>query len=149
MNGQVQPPDKIAADRVLTEAETIRKLIQHEDNVLHTRLQWFSTIQGLLFAAAAVLVKEGVPFSKLPLGICVVGLVVAASTFHATRMATNTMVKLRQWFRNRHPGYDGPPVIGQPADEWPLSFLRPSRALPISVGTVWVAFFVWLLCVSP
>ena len=130
------------------DAKIIREMVRHEDNVLSSRVGWFCTLEGLLFAAAG-LVRDKPDAIFLSVLLSIAGLIVAASTLYATVIATRTMIRLTKWWDdNRSEEYSGPDIIGFRADNWAIPVLRPSRALPGIFIFLWGALLVRLFLIN-
>ena len=113
-------------------AKTIRAMVEEENNVQNNRLTWLMTIQGLLFAAL------GFAWDKEDARIlvsvfCVLGVIVALSSWSALQLSGAAYDELRTWWEKYVPkNYEGPPIMGSTTKpkssiHW---ILRPWRLLP-------------------
>jgi hypothetical protein len=90
-------------------ANIIREMIQHENELVDQRINWMSTIQGLLFAALAF-GWEKAP-GLIPL-LCGLGGIIAFITIINVWLATAATQFLMNWHITKTPDYPGPPIIG-------------------------------------
>lgn len=108
-------PEQIETNIGYINAEIIRKLIEHENNLQNYRLTWLMTIQGLLLAAL------GFAWDKkdargLVVLFCILGILVSLSTFSALKLSGMAFQDLHNWWDNNKPeNYVGPPVVGHKA----------------------------------
>jgi predicted permease len=90
-------------------AEIIRHLSEHEDGLQNTRLSWFATIQGLLFAGLAIAWKEdGIALISI---LSLVGTLVAFSTISAMSLSRVAHSQLESWWDENLADYKGPPFV--------------------------------------
>src|SRR5688572_19163037 len=122
-------------------ADTLRKLNEHENNLLNMRFTWFTTLQGLLFASLGIIWKEKVQSIVLPLVICSLGIVVAISFFVVVKLTGDAYKNLRDWWKENLQDYDGPPLKGieRSSKMTFMRLLRPWRILPLAFIIAWVA----------
>ena len=126
------------------EAEVLRKMWQHEDTIANHRITWFTTTQGLLFAALALVVKGDFYFLKGVL--VVVGIGSCALTFVSLLLGSHAKEKLNNWWHQHQNGYIGPPAVGFYVEPGSLlGYLAPSNLLSILFCGAWlfVAFQVF------
>ncbi|MGF6757278.1 hypothetical protein [Paraburkholderia sp. GAS42] len=130
-------------------ADDVRKLLEHESNVVSQRLGWLSAFEGLLFTAFGLLGTKdagSIGISELPKIICWGGLGVAFISIlglGASAIATNRLLKW--WEANRPATYDGPGVIGWalPKRPW-VSYVTAWNFLPVIIGGIWVVLLMRL-----
>ena len=109
------------------DAETIRSMIRHENELINARMGWMTTSQGLLFAAFSVLItrkETPIPLLLLAKGtlfyiLPILGIAVSGITIRGVWYAQKAIRKLRQWWCDKLVGlkkegylYQGPPEIG-------------------------------------
>ena len=128
--GQKEQPRRAT----LKHAKIIREMISHEDDVIDQRFTWLCQIQGFLFAALANL---------LVLLLCVVGSLVAISSFFALRSAWQGVEKLLNWW-GEPSDYFSPDVFARRVNNKKgfESYLRPWKILPLTFGLAWVVIFI-------
>jgi hypothetical protein len=90
----------------------VREMIWHEDEVVHHRMTWMTTLNGLLFTALGFLWGKASSRYVIIL-ICVLGIFVCISCYILLVSATHAMRQKREWWEAHKPkDYDGPGVIG-------------------------------------
>ena len=122
---------------VYEHAEVVRKMWQHEDTIANHRITWFTTTQGLLFAALAIAFKEkatGIALVLFSVGIgsC---LLACISLFLGARAKVN----LQDYWAKVSINYVWPPVVGYYiyTNKY-AGYFAPSNLLPILFGIGWV-----------
>ncbi len=119
-------------------AAITRSMIEHENILLHHRMTWMWTLQGLL---AAALVFAWEQDSLLLWLICAFGALSSASfglSFVSSLIAVNNLLTLWHAYARDNPGYSGPPVIGTPRLKVIPTVLKPWGLLP------WLSVVFWL-----
>jgi len=121
-------------------ASIIRAMIEHENEQQNNRLTWLLTVQGLLFAGLSF-AWDKTDARQLVQVLCLMGALVALSSWAALRVSKQAMASMRDWWdRNKPEGYAGPDVVGYRSQGGFLLWLiRPWRFLP------WVFFVGWIL----
>lgn len=93
-------------------ANTIREIINKENELLNHRVTWLSTLQGLLFAAFAFSYGKDMLITNT---ICCLGITVAIVSFFAINASTLAVYRQYDWWhKNKPENYKGPEVIGHP-----------------------------------
>ena len=124
-------------------SEIIRKLWQHEDMLANHRITWFTTTQGLLFAALAIAYKKEAlllpPLLPLLGPILIsVGLGSCALSFASLLLGAKAKADLRAWWKQNRGDYKGPPVVGYYPDSFKyLGYFAPSNLLPVMFSIAW------------
>lgn len=126
----------------------IRGMIQHENDLLNHRIQWFLVINGFLLAATATLLAKAIPEIFMLRVLSGVGLAICISFYFSLGIGRRGVGRLSQmWehyrdlhykiFRHEEPsGCHQVGVLGWRAN--PIaSRLAPWYALPIIFGSVW------------
>jgi len=128
------------------DAEIIRKLIEHENNLQNYRLTWLMTIQGLLFAALGFAWDKQDARGLVSI-FCILGILVSLSSWSALKLTANAFQDLHNWWDSHKPSdYDGPPIIGHKSNFNALLWiLRPWRILPWAFAVGWVIALVFNL----
>ncbi|OUJ69197.1 hypothetical protein [Hymenobacter crusticola] len=144
----VEPPEveklneSLSAEKQEYWAEVIRIISRHEDTLINNRFTWFATLQGLLFAALALMWKEGdVMSSYLAIVLCLLGGIVAYSTLKTIRHADEAHNRLRNWWKQRLPMYTGPGRTGAEVNApttWIVEGKAPWNNVPFAFLLVWV-----------
>jgi|GEM_PF-2549768 len=120
-------------------AEVIRQLIQHENELTNHRMGWLNTVQGLLFASLAF-AWDSTSGTNLITILSVVGIGSAILAYVSLLMSSYAMNQLLGWWDQNSQGYTGPPVIG--AKFVPhtsiLAFFAPSNLLSLLFIFAWV-----------
>ena len=127
----------------LNDAGIIREMIRHENELLNHRLSWLCQIQGFLFAALAFAWKDPTAGQIIFL-ICLIGALVAASSYYGLNRVEMAVASLRIWWENnKAPDYFGPDIIGRSPDKKSIPFLRPWTFLPTLFFVAWtlIAYF--------
>jgi len=125
------------------DAQVVREMIRHENELMNHRISWFNTLQGLLFAALAFSwdKAEG---GGLVYIFSALGTLLCLSTFYSLRANLLAISTLRHWWdNNRATDYHGPDVIGRRPDQKSIPLLRPYVAFPAAFGIAWIWIVVW------
>jgi hypothetical protein len=119
--------------------ETVRLMIHRENEVIHHRVTWLTTIQGLLFAGLGLAwgKQESRPLVAIFCGMGVLISVVSLAALSGASLATVRLI--RWWENNKPPHYSGPDVIGIR----PTFGIGPWSLIPVIFLVAWGA--VWLL----
>ncbi len=129
-----------------TEAQIIRQMVYHENELVNHKITWFSMLQGLLFTALAfsLNVEDAAIFVYL---LSVLGIVVSISTFNTIQSGLTAIKTLRGWWdENKSMDYNGPDVIGRRPDSKSIPFLRPYVVFPICFIVAWAFIAIWKIC---
>ncbi|MCG8700608.1 MAG: hypothetical protein MI922_21315, partial [Bacteroidales bacterium] len=121
-------------------ADTLRKMNEHENNLLNMRITWFSALQGLLFASLGFIWEENVPIAII-LVISGLGIIVAISLFSSVNLTRKAYDQLKEWWNNNLGDYNGPPINGYEVDKDQMTFIRlfrPWRILPWAFIAGWL-----------
>lgn len=139
---------RISTEELRTIEMQISNMIQHENELLNHRIQWFLTLNGFLFTAVALYGNQ--PGRDLFGWILAgVGLLVCFSFFIGLRIGGRGFKRLvRKWkeIKNIHSdGFVEIGVYGHLANGFLENNCAPWRALPVlmSAGWIAVAIFVW------
>ncbi len=127
-------------------AEIVRRLWQHENEMVNVRFTWFLTAQGLLFAGIGIAWEKNFP--PLFIGIlCVLGIMTTLSTMAAFKLSWIAKVKLDIWWRANLNDYSGPPITGdgingitwerELVEKWSIWF-RPWAMVPAIFLLAWL-----------
>ena len=128
---------ELSPDELTACAETLRQMWQHEDNIANHRITWFTTTQGLLFAALALVVKEQA--GSLKPVLVAVGVGSCLLTFASLLLGSHAKARLQKWWKKNEGNYAGPPVIGFYVKAGSLAgYLAPSNLLPLLFGGAWL-----------
>ena len=125
-------------------AKIIRSMLQHEDRLVNDRINWLTTVQGLLFASL------GFAWDKKDTKVLIavfsfIGVMVALSAWSSLIISNEARRDLVVWWDNNKPvSYTDPDVIGTRAFDGTLTrLMRPWRALPFLFILGWIfVFFV-------
>ena len=124
------------------DAETVRAMVRHENDLINHRVSWLLTIQGFLFAALAFTWEDARVLVPVIAGV---GVFVSFSIGIVIRYGSAAIGKLnKDWEGNKPPNYDGPDIMGHVSTaNWERPF-RPWRFLPVLFAFAWVATLcVW------
>jgi hypothetical protein len=125
------------------EAKIIREMIRHENDLLNQRITWFSTIQGLLFAALA-LVWDKANSNSLVIILSLIGGILSASTFYALQRGLEAIrIQIEWWDKNKTAGYSGPDIIGRRPSPKSRNFFWPYFLFPIVFIAAWTFILFW------
>ena len=120
------------------DAEIIRAMIRHENDLTNHRLTWFVLVEGLLAAALGQVFQKSFEVTE---AIGVIGLLVSVPTLYSAWCANQAVKRLKKWWRSNKPGnYAGPDVIGHDSG---IALLFPSFFMPIVMGCGWFVFLIW------
>jgi hypothetical protein len=121
------------------EAQVIRQMICHENDLINHRMTWFLTFHGLLFAALGFAweKRDAAPLIYI---LCGLGIVVSLSSITVFSAADRAIHELRDfWDTTRLADYKGPDVVGyRHKTDWPKPFLV-WRFLPWVLTAAWLA----------
>lgn len=118
----------------------VRDMIKHENELMHHRITWLSTLHGLLFAALAFAWDNKNDAQVLIFVFSVLGILISLSTFTVLHTASGAISDLADWWETHKPsGYDGPGVIGRRTKKPWQRALYPWNMLPILFTLAWLA----------
>jgi hypothetical protein len=124
------------------DAETIRQMIQHEDDIVNQRFVWLCQIQGFLFAALALAWKEPTA-NQLAQLLCILGFAVSVTSWFALRSAWLAVANLLGWWdEHKLPNYAGPDVFARRVEPGWGTYLSPWNILPMLFGLAWIIVFI-------
>ena len=126
----------------LEDAEVIREMIRHEDDVIDQRITWLCQIQGFLFAALALAWKDPTA-SRLVIVLCIVGILVAVSSGIALRSVRLAISNLVEWWDKKfgQSGDFGPDVFARRVGTC-FTHLLPWTSLPAIFSLAWIAVLI-------
>jgi hypothetical protein len=125
------------------DAQIIREMIRHENDLIHHRITWFGTLQGLLFAALAFAWGKN-NITILTYLLAMLGIVLSISTYYAIQASLKAIKTLREWWdNNKNLDYVGPDIIGRRPDSKSIPFLRPYVVFPASFLIAWAIILIW------
>lgn len=125
----------------------IARMIQHENELLNHRIQWFLTIQGFLFTAVALFGNN--PGRRF-FGLCIAitGIAVCLSFGMALQIGRKGFGSLVEQWKNAVKGHEQrffqAGVFGYLAGERWETFLAPWRILPYIISFAWIGIIVFL-----
>jgi hypothetical protein len=118
------------------DADIVRQMIVHENELTNQRVQWLLTVQGLLFTALAFAWKDAKP---LICPLCIVGVAVSVATILNVYFATRAVERLVVGFDKRNPEYKGPPIIGGKLRIGSvLNLFSPANLISIAMIVGWI-----------
>lgn len=131
------------ADSDYEKAKIIREMIRHEDDLFNQRITWFSTIQGLLFAALALSWDKTNAFS-LVIILSLLGAIISGSTYYTLRRGLEAVVTQMDWWDKHKPDdYSGPDIIGRRPTPKSKNLLWPYFLFPIVFMAAWIIILIW------
>ena len=123
------------------QAEVIRSMIRHEDDLANHRASWLNGGQGLLFTGMTFAWRETQGHSYLVTLFAVLGISVALLSLVALGSATFAVKNLLVWWEEHKGDYSGPPVVGvYPSSK--MAYLSPRNALPLVYVAAWVSVLI-------
>lgn len=136
---------KTQAAQAREDLDILRAMVRHENDLIHQRLGWMFTLQGLLFTAVGFLWRTS-GFLTEVLGA--VGLLSCLSIGYTLARGLGAIKTLLSHATAReklslHPGV---PIIG--ASREPVEWLLPARFLPWVLGAAWLtllSYRAWTL----
>jgi hypothetical protein len=136
----------------------IRGMIQHENDLLNHRIQWFLTINGFLLLATATLKnKQSDDITRMLISIAVVGLLICISFWFSLgigRRGVGRLADMWEHYRDLYYRHEQPTgchqigVLGWRSHKW-ASKAAPWFALPILFSAVWIFLFFTHLTSKP
>jgi hypothetical protein len=136
--GKQLPPKEHLEHEASNDAEIIRQMIRHEDDVINQRFTWLCQIQGFLFAALALAWKEPTA-DKLAQVLCLLGITVSVTSWLALRSARSAVAELLEWWdKNKHLTYAGPDVFCRRVGPSWREYLLPWNILPVLFCLAWL-----------
>jgi hypothetical protein len=143
----------ITSDDLKEVESRIRGMIQHENDLLNHRIQWFLIINGFLLSATASLKAQPSSDTLLMLIIlAIVGFLISVSFWFSLGIGRRGVGRLADmwehycglYYRHEEPtGCHQIGVLGWRSNEW-ATRAAPWYALPIIFGIVWIV----LLCAN-
>jgi hypothetical protein len=126
------------------EAEVIRTMIRHENDLVNHRLTWLLALEGFLFAGI------GFAWDKLPDNKCdlvflfsVIGMAAAGSATVVLDAAHYAIMTLGYWWdRHKPKDFLGPDVMGYRGHHWLFGLFVPWRLIPPTLVVVWLLLFL-------
>jgi hypothetical protein len=123
------------------DADRVRTMIRHEDDVMNHRLSWFVALNGLLFASLGF--SWGDAPELIPV-LAAVGAVSSLSWIVPLFLSDSAIRRLvEDWRRNKPHNYRGPDVIAQPPMPRLAHLFLPWLLLPVLLAAAWTA--VWVI----
>lgn len=121
---------KKPATKAEDHSETIRQMIQHENELMNDRLGWFFTLQGLLLAALGIAWDK--PDSRHFINLlAVIGAVSSVSSCILTVSTRYAIDRLQTWWDEHRPtDYNGPDVMGGHSSAWRRKRRIPNLLMP-------------------
>ena len=143
------PRDTDTRSALEKDAEILRVLIRHENDLTNHRTTWLLVSQGILFAAAAAFVKIHW-FPAVVVGA--VGIILAASIGQSLKNSYEARQSFKKsWWPQRlaSTGYDAqdfPPLDGGVSGVSAIKWLFPWFVIPITLITAWGILIAFFLC---
>ena len=125
--------------------ETVRSMIQFENQLINNRITWMATLQGLLFASLGFAWGKNNTESLITV-FCILGIAISLVSLTGLIGSTTALEQLREWWiKNKPEDYQGPDVIGlSPLFESKiLCYITPWNAFPLLFTFCWVAL-LWV-----
>lgn len=125
------------------QAETIRAMIRHENELANHRASWLNGVQGLLFTAMAFAWKDVPAHPRLMTLLAGIGIVVALLSLVSLGMSTFAITRLLRWWEANKGSYSGAPVVGAFVNPESLfAYLAPWNILPLVFLVAWIFVLV-------
>jgi len=122
----------------LDDAETIRTMIRHENDLVNHRLTWLLTVEGLLLAGISFAWDKHLA-NELVFLFAVIGIIAAGSALIVLDAAHYAIMHLGAWWdQNKPTAYAGPDVLGFRGHHYILGFLAAWRLIPPAFTVVWL-----------
>jgi len=134
-------------DRVQSDAETIRQMVQIEAEQVNRRLTWMCTIHGFLSTAVALVWGQNQAYYIVK-GLCASALAVSLVVFVGLVIGSCTTYELVDWWRVRksESNYKGPPVTSLWREQKPWAvFLSFDNMLALVFVFGWGILLQWLI----
>jgi hypothetical protein len=147
----------ITSDELKEVEGRIRSMIQHENDLLNHRIQWFLIINGFLLTATATLKNKQLDEIRLMIIIAIVGLLVCISFWFSLgigRRGVGRLADMWEHYRDLYYRHEQPAgchqigVLGWRSNKW-ASKAAPWFALPIIFSAVWILLFFTYLTSKP
>ncbi len=110
--------------------ETILKQIKNENDLLHQRVSWMCTIQGLLFAGLGLLLREHF-YTVIAVLLSFVGFYSSVSIGYILKVGADQLDKLNG-------------QAGELVARAKLDWLLPWRSLPWVIAAFWLILMVYI-----
>jgi hypothetical protein len=142
----MSPSSSTTLDSFIHDADVIRDMIRHEENLIISRAHWLVTLQAILFAGLAFSWEQDRALSLTLVGF---GVATALMFFPHLSYGNSAIQRLELWFQQRHGqllDHPHPPLRGLSGDiPWYYQVLLNWRALPsfFLVGWFIVAVQRW------
>ena len=132
------------AQATSSDAEVVRTMIRHENDLVNHRLTWLLTLEGFLFAGSGLLwntLLDNKP--DIVFLFSITGMVAACSAAVVLDAACYTIMDLDHWWQNHKPNdFYGPDVIGFRGHRWLFALFAPWRLIPPTLVVVWLLLFL-------
>lgn len=130
---------------VAAERAEIKDRIKLENDLIHQRMTWSGTFEGLLLAIISFTWDK--PHAKpLLIVICLVALAITASFGYAIRRANVGLDRAsKRWDAIKPPQYDGLDVEGVRSSEPAFGWLMPGRFVPMLLTAMWTAILLLVM----
>jgi hypothetical protein len=127
-------------------AQTIRYMLQREEDLLHNRISWLMTIQGLLFTGLGF-AWDKKDASGLIMAFAFLGIFVSLSAHSILPFYSKASKELIAWWdANKPSDYTGPDVVGfRSAHKGIFWLVRPWRSLPFIFIIGWILILIFHL----
>lgn len=132
----IKPTTPMTTNTVEHNADVIREMIRHEENLILSRANWLVTLQAILVTGLAFSWERRAP--RLSYTFIISG-VISALMFMPHLYYGNRAIKdLLEWWGKNRGDYRGPRIIGLEERPWLLQLLLSWMALPILLFVAWV-----------
>ncbi|MFW9263100.1 hypothetical protein [Nostoc sp. CALU 546] len=123
------------------DANIIREMIRHEDNLTINRLNWLITLQGLLFASLAFSWDKSRLLTYL---LIFLGLFFSFMLLRYLQLSNQAITRLLKWWEKKQNNYDGPPVIGLEDQEIAklILMILPWKSIPFIFICSWFVVLI-------
>lgn len=123
--------------------------IGREDQLTNSRIKWTLTVEGLLFAALSLVVRDDIAglAEKLKLILPLLGISIAVISIGTSILAHISIYKLHKKWTSDYEHIDPSPFGAQyPGAGYLWNILGPSIAIPALVAVAWLFLLLPPLC---
>ncbi|MFA5073603.1 MAG: hypothetical protein WC539_06875 [Nitrospirota bacterium] len=123
--------------------ETVRTMINRENDLIHYRVTWLMTVQGLFFAALGLAWNKPDISSFIAL-LCFLGILMSVVVLIALAGASRAIRRLIGWWDTNKPShYQGPDVVGiRPMRTKYFGWIGPWGIIPFLFIIAWTVVFL-------
>lgn len=134
-------PDRSLKDAKARDAEIVRVMIRHENDLTNHRLTWMLTLEGFLFAGIGFAWDKR-PTPELVFIFAILGTATAGTAVIVLDAAHSAILSLATWWDKHKPNDSYADVLGFRGHHWVLGIFAPWRIVPLALVVTWYLLFL-------